>query len=314
MKRPISSTTVVYAALAGNVLVAATKLVAAVVSGSSAMLSEAIHSVVDTGNELLLLYGLHRSRRGADVIHPLGYGRELYFWSFVVAVLLFALGAGVSVVQGVQRMLSPSAVEREGLIYAVLALSFLFESVSWYVSLRAFRTAKGDMGHWEAFRRSKDPPTFMVLLEDTAALTGILIAAVGTYFARALSMPWLDGFSSILIGVVLGLTAALVARETKGLLIGERADPAVADAICALARSESGVVSAHGVLTVQLAPEQIVVALSVEFADELHTRQIESALEQIERVVKTAYPQVTALFVKPQTSVSYERQRTSGSS
>ena len=309
MDRSPSSTTVVYAALAGNALVAATKFVAALVSGSSAMMSEAVHSVVDTGNEVLLLYGIRRSRRSADTVHPLGYGRELYFWSFVVAVLLFALGAGVSIVQGVQRMHAPAPVERAGIVYAVLALSFAFEGVSWLVSLRAFRGAKGELGYWQAFRRSKDPPTFMVLLEDSAALIGIAIAAAGTLAADALALPWIDGLASILIGAVLAVTAALVARETKGLLIGERADPAIAAAIADLARAEPGVVAANGVLTVQMAPDQIVVALSIEFADELRTTDIERSVDRIEQRVKASHPQVTALFVKPQTPGSYELHR-----
>lgn len=304
-----SSATVVYAALAGNALVAATKFVAALISGSSAMFSEAVHSVVDTGNELLLLYGMRRSQRSADAIHPFGYGRELYFWSFVVAVLLFSLGAGVTIWQGVQHLRSPAAVERAWLVYTVLGLSFLFEGASWYVSLRAFRAAKGDLGYWEAFRRSKDPPTFMVLLEDSAALIGIVIAAAGTGLAEAFSIPWLDGFASILIGIVLGLTATLVARETKGLLIGKRADPAVARDICAIARNVPGVVSANGALTVQLAPDQIVVALSIEFADELRTGEIERAVSRIEESVRSRYSQVTALFIKPQTPGAFERQR-----
>ena len=309
MERPTSSTTVVYAALAGNALVAATKFVAALVSGSSAMLSEAVHSVVDTGNELLLLFGIRRSRRSADAAHPLGYGRELYFWSFVVAVLLFALGAGVSIVQGIQRVRSPAPIERAAVVYVVLALSFAFEGYSWQVSLRAFRQAKGGLGYWQAFRRSKDPPTFMVLLEDTAALIGIVIAALGTFAAGALGLPWIDGFASILIGAVLALTSALVARETKGLLIGERADPAIAAAIGDLARAEPGVIAANGVLTVQMAPDQIVVALSIEFADELRTTEIENGVDRIEQRVKAQFPEVTALFVKPQTPGSYELHR-----
>jgi cation diffusion facilitator family transporter len=273
------------------------------------MLSEGVHSLVDTLNEVLLLYGLRRAGRGPDSLHPLGYGRELYFWSFIVAVLLFALGAGVSVYQGVLRVRTPAPIENVTVNYVVLAFSFVFEAVSWRISQRSFREAKGAMGYWEAVRKSKDPPSFIVLFEDTAALVGIVIAALGTYVADQLNMPVFDGISSILIGLVLGGTAALLARESKGLLIGERADPEFAASIEDLAAHEPGVVAANGILTVHLAPDQIVVALSLEFEDTLRTPEIEASVARIERLVRDRYPQVVALFVKPQTPGGFERGR-----
>ena len=187
MSKASSSTVAIYAALAGNLLVALTKFVAAAVSGSSSMLSEGIHSLVDTLNEVLLLYGLHRSRRAPDVVHPLGYGRELYFWSFIVAVLLFALGAGVSIYEGIARVRVPAPVENVAVSYIVLALSFVFEGISWRISQRAFRAAKGELGYWEAVRRSKDPSSFIVLFEDSAALLGIVVAAAGIFIADTLA-------------------------------------------------------------------------------------------------------------------------------
>jgi cation diffusion facilitator family transporter len=304
-----SSKTVIYAALAGNLLVAATKFVAASISGSSSMLSEGVHSLVDTLNEVLLLYGLRRSGRTPDPVHPLGYGRELYFWSFIVAVLLFALGAGVSIYQGVQHMLTPAPIHNATVNYVVLALSFVFEGASWGVALRAFRAAKGELGYWQAVRRSKDPPSFMVLFEDSAALIGIAIAALGTFAADSLDRPALDGAASILIGLVLAFTASLLARESKGLLIGERADPRLAASIEALAISEPGVAGANGIITVHLAPQQIVVALSLEFDDDLRTPQIEAGVARLEQRVRERHPQVVALFVKPQTCRSFERSR-----
>ena len=307
MSSSASSKTVIYAALAGNLLVAATKFVAAAVSGSSSMLSEGVHSLVDTVNEVLLLYGLRRAARGPDTIHPLGYGRELYFWSFIVAVLLFALGAGVSVYQGVQRVRAPAALENAIVNYVVLGLSFVFEAVSWRISQRSFRAAKGEMGYWEAVRRSKDPPTFIVLFEDTAALIGIAIAALGTFLSDRLQMPRFDGVASILIGVLLAAVATLLARESKGLLIGERADPEIAAAIEALAGRERGITAANGILTIHLAPEQIVAALSLEFDDDLRTPEIEAIVARLERLVRERYPQVVALFVKPQTGRGFEQ-------
>lgn len=301
-----SSKTAIYAALAGNLLVAATKLLAAVWTGSSAMMSEAIHSLVDTGNEILLLYGLRRAARRPDAQHPLGYGRELYFWSFVVALLIFAFGAGVSIYEGILHIRHPEPISDPSISYAVLGLAFLFEGGSWLVSWRQFRTAKGPLGYYEAIRRSKDPPSFMVFFEDSAALIGILIAAFGTLAAVRLRQPFFDGLASILIGVVLGVIALLLARESKSLLIGEHADRELSDSILHIAGAEQSVTRANGVLTMQLAPDQIVVALSLDFEDHLTAAQIEDAVIEIERRVRSSHPQVIALFIKPQTGKTYQ--------
>ena len=295
-----SSKHVVYAALAGNLLIAVTKSAAALWTGSSAMLSEAIHSFVDSGNEVLLLYGLKRAARAADVEHPLGHGRELYFWSFIVALLIFALGAAVSVYEGIAHIRRPEPISDPVINYAVLVAAFVFESGSWLVSFRQFRAAKGELGWYEAFRRSKDPPSFMVLFEDSAALIGIVIAALATWTAVSLGMPVLDGVGSILIGIVLAATAALLARESKSLLIGERADRALSQSILRIAGAEAKVARANGVLTLQLAPDQVVAALSLDFADELRAPEIEAKVVEIEQKVRAAHPEVVALFVKPQ--------------
>ena len=300
-----SSKPVVYAALAGNLLIAGTKTAAALVTGSSAMLSEAVHSFVDSGNEVLLLYGMRRAARAADAEHPLGYGRELYFWSFIVALLIFALGAAVSIYEGIAHIRRPEPISDPLINYAVLAAAFVFEGASWLISLRQFRAVKGPLGWYAAFRRSKDPPSFMVLFEDSAALIGIAIAALATYGAVRFAMPVLDGMGSILIGLVLAATAALLARESKSLLIGERADRKLADAILAIAGAESKVARANGVLTVQLAPDQVVAALSLDFADELRAADIEDRVVEIERKVRAAHPEVVALFVKPQADKTY---------
>jgi cation diffusion facilitator family transporter len=301
-----SSRQVVHAALVGNLLVAAIKLAAAAWTGSSAMLSEGVHSLVDTLNEVLLLYGLRQSMRRADSEHPLGYGRELYFWSFIVALLVFALGAGVSVVQGISHMRYPEPITDPEVNYIVLALAFLFEGASWLVSLRQFTAAKGPLGFYEAFHRSKDPPSFMVLVEDTAALLGIAIAAAGTYATTALDEPMYDGVASVLIGLVLAATAGLLARESKSLLIGERGERALTDTIREIAARCSGVARVNDVLTVQLAPDQVVATLSLEFADELRTPDIEGIVVDVEREIRAARPEVMALFVKPQACKTYE--------
>ena len=301
-----SSKLVIYAALAGNLLVALTKASAAAWTGSSAMLSEAVHSLVDTGNEVLLLYGMRRSARQADPEHPLGYGRELYFWSFIVALMVFALGAGVSLYEGILHILFPKPITDPLVNYLVLALAFLFEGVSWLVALRQFRALKGPLGYYEAFRRSKDPISFMVLFEDSAALIGILIAALGTFAATTLDAPVFDGVASILIGLVLAGTASLLARESKSLLLGERADIKLSESILRIAEGGSLATRANGVLTVHLAPDQILVALSLEFADDLRAPQIEDAVINIERKIRAAHPEVVTLFVKPQTAIAFK--------
>jgi len=291
---------VVYTALAGNLAIAVTKFVAALVTGSSSMLTEAIHSLVDTGNQGLLLYGMKRSRQKPDAIHPLGYGRELYFWSFVVALLIFAGGAGVSVYEGISHIRHPKPIDHVVVNYVVLGAAFLFEGTSWRVARREFRQAQGDMGWWEAIRRSKDPTTFVVLFEDSAALVGILIAALSIGLAVMLEEPRLDGIGSILIGIVLGIVAILLARESKGLLIGERASPALTADITAIAKAQPGVCAVNNVLTVHLAPDQVMVTISLDFEDNLDTRKIEAAVTQIERLARARHSEIRSVFIRPQ--------------
>lgn len=304
-----SSKRVLYAALVGNLMVALAKAAAAGWTGSSAMTSEAIHSFVDTLNEILLLYGIRRSDRRADTEHPLGYGRELYFWSFIVALLVFSLGALAAIYEGVDHISHPEPIRDQFVNYVVLAIALALDGASWLISLRQFTAAKGDLGFYEAFRRSKDPPSFIVLFEDSAALLGLVVAAAGSYASVALREPILDGVASIIIGVILGASAILVARESKSLLIGERADPVLIKAILAIAAAEPGVSGANGLLTVQLAPDQVVAALSVEFSDDLKTAQIEDQVIAIEHKVRAAHPEIVALFVKPQTGKTFQASR-----
>jgi cation diffusion facilitator family transporter len=296
-----ASKKVIYAALVGNLLVAATKLAAATYTGSSSMFSEAVHSFVDTGNEGLLLYGYHRSVRHPDIEHPLGYGRELYFWSFIVALLVFSVGAGVAIYKGVSHILNPVPMENVGVNYAVLALSAVFEGGSWWLALKRFSRIKGRRGYWQAAVESKDPPSFMVLFEDTAALLGIAVAAIGIFAADKLAMPVFDGIASVIIGFILAITASLLARETKELIIGERAIDEFVNSVLTLAEQVCGVDSASASLTVHLAPDQIVVGLSLEFDDELRTPEIERRVVLLERLIRQQHPEVVSLFVKPQT-------------
>ena len=309
MAAPSGSRLVIYAALAGNLAIAVAKFIAAGLSGSSAMLSEGVHSLVDTTNELLLLYGLHRADKKPDTVHPFGYGRELYFWSFIVALLVFAAGAGVSAYEGILHIRNPEPATNHTVSYVVLGISFLFEGGSWWVALREFRATKGSMGYFEAFRRSKDPSTFTVLLEDSAALLGLAFAAIGLAAAQWLDMPELDGVASLCIAGVLALTAFLLARETKGLLVGEPAHPSVARRIMAVADTDADLRKANGVTTMQMGPDQVVAMLSAEFEDDRTTPQIEACITRIEQAVKAEYPELVALFVKPQTPEVFRARR-----
>jgi len=297
---------VVYVALAGNLGIAIAKFVAATITGSSAMLSEGVHSLVDTINEVLLLHGLNRASRPPDRNHPLGHGRELYFWSFIVAVLVFAMGAGISFYEGVMHLRAPEPASNPTVAYVVLGISLVFESISWWVALREFRAGKGHFGYFEAFRRSKDPSTFTVLLEDSAALLGLLIALFGLVAAQALDMPELDGIASLGIGAVLAFTAFLLARETKGLLIGEPAHPEVSRALLDLANRDPDIENANGVITVQVGPNQVMAALSAAFNDTCTVPQIEACVARLERGVRESHPEIIALFIKPQTPEAWQ--------
>lgn len=300
---------VIYAALAGNLAIALTKFAAAFFTGSSAMLSEGVHSLVDTGNGGLLLYGMHRAARPPDRTHPLGHGRELYFWSFIVALLVFALGAGVSFYEGVIHMLAPEPVANAMVNYIVLGLSFLFEGSSWWVALKEFRREKGRLGWLEAVQRSKDPSVYTVLFEDSAALLGLIVAFVGILAAELLEMPQLDGAASIGIALILGATAIFLARESKSLLLGEPASPEVQRQVLAIAQQDPAVQRANGVLTLHLGPQEIVAGLSIEFEDHLAAPEIEACVERIEARLKKEMPDITRLFVKPQTTGTWERRR-----
>jgi cation diffusion facilitator family transporter len=273
------------------------------------MASEAIHSTVDTSNEILLLYGIRRARRKADTDHPFGYGREIYFWSFVVSLLIFALGAGFSIYQGVHRILNPEPIQAPIVSYIVLALSFLIEGGSWLYSLAQFRHAKGGLGFFKAFRLSKDPPSFMTLFEDSVALLGIVIAAGATIATVTLGRSEFDGAGSIVIGLMLAVTSLLLARESKSLLIGEQAYPSIRESILALANSQPSCLRANGLFTVQLGPDQVVAMLSIEFSDSMLAPQIEEAVMSLEKRMREENPEIVALFVKPQTERMFRDQR-----
>jgi cation diffusion facilitator family transporter len=293
---------VLFAALGANLGIAVAKFVAAAITGSSAMLTEGFHSVVDSTNQLLLLYGERASNRPADDVHPLGYGREIYFWSFVVAILIFATGAGLSILEGIKHIRYPGPIEDATIAYVVLGISFLLEGASWLTAVREFRLTQGSLGWWKAVRRSKDPSTFIVLFEDSAAMFGLVIAAAGVFLTHWTHNPVWDGTASIVIGVALAIVAFMLARESKGLLIGERADPALAAAIREAFASRPEVTRVQEVVTIHFAPRKVFVAASVDFDDPIAVGAIEVLIAETEAQLRRDWPQIASVYIKPKAS------------
>lgn len=288
----------VYGAIAANVAIATTKFIVAGLTGSSAMLSEAIHSTVDTGNELLLLVGMARSKRPPDAMHPFGYGKELYFWSLMVAVLLFGVGGGISAYEGVLHMLEPAPLTDPHWNYIVLGLALVFESVSFGIALRAFLQQKGELSFWHALRNSKDPTTVTVLAEDATALAGLLIAALGVYASHRLDMPVLDGAASLLIGILLAGVATLLILQSRSLLVGEGIDKEMAQAMRQIVLDDPAVESAALPLTMHLGPAEVLVTLDVRFHAESSANQAAGSIERIERRIRARFPQVSRIFIE----------------
>ena len=287
-------------ALAANLGIAISKFGAAAFTGSSAMLTEGVHSLVDSANQLLLLWGRKASRRVADKSHPFGYGRELYFWSFVVAVMVFALGAGVSIYEGIAHISHPEAAVSPIIAYIVLLVAFLLEGGSTFSAFKEFREAKGQLGWFEAVKRSKDPPTFIVLLENGAAMFGIIIAAVGLAVSQLTGDPRFDGAASIIIGAILGFTAWVLAVESKQLLIGESAGRETIDGLRSIAVGRPGITGVGEVLTVHSSPDQITAMMSVDFDDGISAREVEQIVAAIEEEARREWPLVRRLYVRPQ--------------
>jgi cation diffusion facilitator family transporter len=291
---------VLYGALAANLGIGVAKFVAAGITGSSSMLTEGVHSCVDSGNQILLLYGQHRAKRRPDAVHPFGYGRELYFWAFVVAILIFAVGAGVSVYEGYLHILDPEPLSNPLVNYVVLAIAFALEGSSWFIAMREFAKAKGDTGWWRAIRQSKDPAGFIVLFEDSAALAGLVIAGIGVWASHAFADPRIDGVASIIIGLILGLVAGLLAREAKGLLIGERANPQVVETVRAIIAAQEAVTSVNHVRTIHTAPDAIFVAVSADFVDTLTMGEAETIIEEVEDRLRRAVPLLSSIYIRPE--------------
>ena len=305
-----SSKKVIFAALIGNSLIAITKFGASWFTGSSAMFAEGVHSLVDTGNQGLLLYGLRRAKLPADAKFPFGHGKEVYFWSFVVAILIFALGSGISLYEGVVHVLHPEPIANPMVNYLVLGLALFFEGGAWYFAFQEFSLTKGQWSYVQAVQREKDPTIFVVLFEDTAALLGLIVAFLGIWLGQLTGIAMFDGIATVIIGLILGATAVWLAYETKGLLIGESANQEVVESIRRMTGKIGEIEHVNEVLTMHMGPEFILVNLSVDFKDGVSSEKAEITVANLDQAIKTAHPRVKRIFIE----LEARRQRSSEAS
>jgi cation diffusion facilitator family transporter len=289
---------VIFAALIGNTAISITKFIAASITGSSAMLSEGIHSLVDTGNQGLLLFGMKQAQKPPDEAFPFGHGKEIYFWSFVVAILIFAVGAGVSLYEGIHHMIHPEPIKNPMINYIVLGLAIIFEGGAWLFAFKEFNRTRGKLGYIEAVQRGKAPSLFVVLFEDSAAMLGLVVAMVGIFLAQLTGLAWFDGLASVIIGLILGGTAWWLAYETKGLLIGEAANVTVIQGIRGLTNEIPHINHINEVLTMHMGPDFILVNISADFDDNIKAGEIEKAIAQLDIKIKEQFPEVKRVFVE----------------
>lgn len=289
----------VYGAIAANLLVAIVKFIAAAITGSSAMLSEGIHSIVDTGNQLLLLLGIKRSARPADEGHPFGHGKEIYFWGLIVAMLLFSLGGGMSVYEGITHLQHSQELTSPFWSYVVLAAAFVFEGISLYVAVRELIRSEGFSGGLiDAMRRSKDPSIYVVVAEDTAALAGILIAAIGIFLTDHFQNPVFDGAASILIGIMMGFVAIFLAHESKGLLLGESASRHTIKAVKEVTNADPAVKEVVESLTMHFGPNQVLLAMKVRFKPDIPAAKVAEIIDNLKVQINQTVPEIRKIFIE----------------
>ncbi|ALF52929.1 cation transporter [Nostoc piscinale CENA21] len=293
-----SSKKTIFAAMGANLAIAITKFIAAFITNSSAMISEGIHSLVDTADQLLLLLGIHRSQKPADDSHPFGYGQELYFWTFIVAIFIFAIGGGMSIYEGITHLINPSPLEDPMWNYIVLVVAIFFEGYSWTVALKEFLPTKGNQSFWQAIKTSKDPTVFTVLFEDSAAILGLLVALLGIFLGHWFNNVYFDGIASIIIGIILAVVAVLLATESKGLLVGESANPQTIANIRSLSKTEPKVQEVLRILTMQLAPQEVLLNLEIQFSRNLTGEEIASTVDSLESKIRKKHPEIKQIFIE----------------
>ncbi|MEH2424980.1 MAG: cation diffusion facilitator family transporter [Nostoc sp.] len=293
-----SSRKKIFAAMGANLAIAITKFIAAAITGSSAMISEGIHSVVDTGDQLLLLLGIRMSQKPADDSHPFGYGQELYFWTFIVAILIFAIGGGMSIYEGITHLINPSPLKDPMWNYIVLGIAILFEGFSWTVALKEFLPTKGKQNFWQAIKNSKDPTVFTILVEDSAAILGLIVALIGIFLGDLFNNIYFDGIASIIIGIILAIVAVVLAKESKGLLVGESANPQTITNIRSLSKTEPGVQEVIRILTMQLAPQEVLLNLEIQFSKNLTGEEIALTVESLEAKLRQHHPEIKQIFIE----------------
>lgn len=285
--------------MAANLAIAVAKFVAAFLTGSSAMLSEGIHSTVDTGDQVLLLLGRRLSQRPADDEHPFGHGKELYFWALIVAMVIFAGGGGMSIYEGITHLINPTPLEDPFWSYVTLGIAFVAEGISWLIGLREFSHAKAaGERFWHAIQTAKDPTTVTVIFEDSAALLGLLVAGLGIFFAHRLRNPYLDGIASLVIGAILLATAVFLAYQSRGLLLGERADPATLADIRRIAEAEPLVVRAHQPLTMHVGPDNVLLNLELEFRSDSTTDEVAQTISRLEAQIRERHADMKRIFIE----------------
>lgn len=295
-----ASNKTIYAALAANLLIAVIKFISGAATNSSAMISEGVHSLVDTTNQLLLLFGIRRSRRLPDARRPFGYGKEIYFWSFIVSILIFGVGGCISFYQGVIHIRQPPALEDPTWNYIVLACSLLFEGSSLFLASREFDKVRGKMSWWTAIHRSKDPASFIVLFEDGAAVIGLVIVGIMVYLGHHFNNPYLDGVASLLVGIILSIVSILLARESHSLLMGEGIAPATRKHIRDIVEKDPDIIKVQHLFSTYQSPEEVMLLLMVTFRDGLETEDINEAIVRIRRVIGDAYPLIRFIIIQPE--------------
>jgi cation diffusion facilitator family transporter len=300
-----SSNKSIYSALAANLLIAITKFVAGAFSNSAAMISEGIHSLVDTINQVLLLFGLKRSKKPADASRPFGYGKELYFYSFIVSILIFGLGGGLSIYQGITHIIRPEELGDPTWNYIVLALSVVFEGASLFIAAKEFNAIRGKNGWWDTIIRSKDPSNFLVLFEDGAAVTGLFIVMVCMFFSHHYNIPQLDGLASLLVGLLLVGVSIILARESRSLLMGEGISDQSKAKIKVIAEQDQAVLKVMHIISVYEAPDEILLMLIVAFKDDLDTQEINESIDRLRLAIKEVFKLMKFVIIQPE---SIDRQ------